>query len=160
MKEKAFTLVEVILVVTILGILGALVLPTFQGHIARARESAAKDNLRAIRTQIELYKLQHKGVPPGYVNGSGAPTALLELQFTATALMLRDCPRIPSTSYRILSMYPRRPPFLQRWTAPPADGYTRKKPASLRLTGLAPIARALPFIIIKCGLFFSTFRKI
>ncbi len=83
-KEKAFTLVEVILVVTILGILAALVMPTFQGHIVKARESAAKDNLRAIRSQIELYKLQHKGIPPGYVNGSGAPTALLELQFTAT----------------------------------------------------------------------------
>ena len=84
MKEKAFTLVEVILVVTILGILGALVLPTFQGHIAKARETAAKDNLRAIRNQIELYKLQHKGIPPGFMKGSGAPTALLEFQFTAT----------------------------------------------------------------------------
>ena len=83
-KEKAFTLVEVILVVTILGILAALVMPTFQGHLVKARESAAKDNIRAIRSQIELYKLQHKGIPPGYVNGSGAPTALLELQFTAT----------------------------------------------------------------------------
>lgn len=83
-KEKAFTLVEVILVVTILGILGALVLPTFQGHIAKARESAAKDNLRAIRSQIELYKLQHKGTPPGYVNGSAGPVALLQLQFTGT----------------------------------------------------------------------------
>jgi len=84
MKEKAFTLVEVILVVTILGILAALVLPTFQGHIVKARESAAKDNIRVMRNQIELYKLQHKGIPPGYVNGSGAPTALLELQFTGT----------------------------------------------------------------------------
>jgi len=84
MREKAFTLVEVILVVTILGILAALVMPTFQGHIVKARESAAKDNLRVMRTQIELYKLQHKGVPPGYVDGSGAPTALLELQFTGT----------------------------------------------------------------------------
>jgi len=84
MKEKAFTLVEVILVVTILGILAALVMPTFQGHIVKARESAAKDNLRVMRNQIELYKLQHKGITPGYVNGSGAPTALLELQFTGT----------------------------------------------------------------------------
>jgi len=85
MKEKAFTLVEVILVVTILGILGALVLPTFQGHIAKARESAAKDNLRVMRNQIELYKLQHKGIPPGYVNGSAGPEALLQLQFTGTS---------------------------------------------------------------------------
>ncbi|MFZ2145751.1 MAG: type II secretion system protein [Sedimentisphaerales bacterium] len=84
MKEKAFTLVEVILVVTILGILGALVLPTFQGHIAKAREAAAKDNLRVMRNQIELYKLQHKGIQPGYLNGSGIPEALMQLQFTGT----------------------------------------------------------------------------
>jgi len=84
MKEKAFTLVEVILVVTILGILAALVMPTFQGHIVKARESAAKDNIRAIRSQIELYKLQHKGIPPGYMNGSGIPEALMLLQFTGT----------------------------------------------------------------------------
>ena len=84
MKKKAFTLVEVILVVSILGILAALVLPTFQGHIAKARESASKDSIRAMRNQIEMYKLQHKGVPPGYLNGSTVPTGLLELQFTGT----------------------------------------------------------------------------
>ena len=83
-KKNAFTLIEVILVVTILGILGALILPTFQGHIVSARESAAKDSLRTMRTQIELYKLQHDGFPPGYVNGFGVPTAMLQLQFTGT----------------------------------------------------------------------------
>lgn len=84
MSKKAFTLIELMLVVTILGILSALVLPTFRGHIVMARETAAKDNLKVIRTQIEIYKMQHKGVPPGYINGSEAPTALLALQFTAT----------------------------------------------------------------------------
>jgi len=84
MKEKAFTLVEVILVVTILGILAALAMPTFQGHIAKARESAAKDNLRVMRNQIELYKLQHKGIPPGYVNGAPLPIELLGPQFAKT----------------------------------------------------------------------------
>jgi len=84
MSKKAFTLVELILVVTILGILSALVLPTFQGHITQAKETAAKDNLKVIRTQIEIYKMNHNSVPPGYINGSEAPTALLALQFTAT----------------------------------------------------------------------------
>ncbi len=84
MKIKAFTLVEIIIVVTILGILAAMVLPTFQGHVATARETAAKNNLKVMRTQIELYKMEHNAVPPGYVAGSGVPTALLALQFTAT----------------------------------------------------------------------------
>ncbi len=84
MSKKAFTLVELMIVITILGILSALVLPTFQGHIVMARETAVKDNLKVIRTQIELYKMHHDGVPPGYINGSEAPTALLALQFSAT----------------------------------------------------------------------------
>lgn len=84
MRKQAFTLIELLLVVTILGILASLIVPTFQGHVLKAKEAGAKDSLKVIRTQIELYKMQHKGVPPGYINGSGAPTALLALQFTAT----------------------------------------------------------------------------
>ena len=84
MKQKAFTLIELIIVVTILGILASFVLPTFQGHVLKSKEAAAKNDLKVMRTQIELYKMEHNGIPPGYINGSGAPTALLELQFTAT----------------------------------------------------------------------------
>ena len=84
MKQKAFTLIELIIVVTILGILASFVLPTFQGHVLKSKEAAAKNDLKVMRTQIELYKMEHNGIPPGYINGSGAPTAMLELQFTAT----------------------------------------------------------------------------
>ena len=81
MKKKAFTLVEIILVVTILGILAAVVLPTFQNHATSAKESAAKTNLMTIRSQIELYKLQHNGYTPGYVNKTaGTDTAVIERQ--------------------------------------------------------------------------------
>jgi len=84
MRKKAFTLIELIIVVTILGVLASMIVPTFQGHVLKAKEVAAKDNLKVMRTQIELYRVQHNGIPPGYINGSGAPTALLALQFTAT----------------------------------------------------------------------------
>ncbi len=84
MKKKGFTLVELILVITILGILAALVMPTFQGNISTAKESASKSNLMAFRTQIELYKLQHNQYPPGYVNGAGAPIATVSLQLIGT----------------------------------------------------------------------------
>ena len=84
MKNKGFTLVELIIVVTILGIMAAIVIPTFQGNVATAKESASKSNLMTIRTQIELYKLQHNGYPPGYINGSDADISVVPIQFTGT----------------------------------------------------------------------------
>jgi len=68
--KKAFTLVEILIVVAILGILAAIVIPTFSGHIQEAKEAAAKDDLRILRNAIELYASQHNNVPPGYPLGN------------------------------------------------------------------------------------------
>ena len=67
--KRGFSLVEIMMVVAILGILAALVIPQFQSHSLEAKESAAKDNLRILRQQIELYAAQHRGTPPGYPDG-------------------------------------------------------------------------------------------
>jgi len=84
MRAKGFTLVELMLVVAILGILGALVLPVYQGHAAEAKVSSSKSNLHAIRAQIELYKMQHGGDLPGYISGTGVNEATVPDQFTMT----------------------------------------------------------------------------
>ncbi len=73
--KKAFTLVEVLIVMSILGILVALVVPVFKDHIIAAKESAAKDDLRILRSAIQLYAVQHNGVPPGYINNDTAEEA-------------------------------------------------------------------------------------
>ncbi|MBW8041081.1 MAG: prepilin-type N-terminal cleavage/methylation domain-containing protein [Planctomycetes bacterium] len=57
--EKGFTLVEILIVVVILGILAAIVIPQFTSASTEARESALKSDLQAMRSQIELYKIQH-----------------------------------------------------------------------------------------------------
>ncbi len=57
----------------ILGILASIVLPEVQGHTLQAKESAAKSSLQTMRSQIEMYKLQHNNVP-GYVSGN--PTTM------------------------------------------------------------------------------------
>ena len=64
--KRAFSLVELMIVVAILGILAAIALPTFQGHVSEARQAAAKENLHILRNAIEFYATQHNGVPPGY----------------------------------------------------------------------------------------------
>lgn len=64
--KKAFTLVELMIVVAILGILAAIVIPAFNDNTQQAREAAARDNLRIFRNVVELYAVQHNGVAPGY----------------------------------------------------------------------------------------------
>lgn len=64
MKRSAFTLVELLIVVIILGILAAVVIPQFTDASTDARLSSLQTNLQTIRGQIELYKLQHNGTYP------------------------------------------------------------------------------------------------
>ncbi len=76
--KKAFSLIEVMIVVAILGILAAIILPDLRGHTQKAKETAAEDNLRILRNTIEIYAAQHNDVPPGYAGGdtSKAPSPL------------------------------------------------------------------------------------
>lgn len=69
MKAKSgFTLVEILIVVVILGILAAIVIPQFTGASTEAKESALRSDLQAIRSQIELYKIQHNAdILPGEI---------------------------------------------------------------------------------------------
>ena len=85
MKKNGFTLVELMIVVTVLGILAAIVLPEFQGHAAESRESSIKSSLHTVRCQIELYKMQHNGLAPGYVGAAPALPSMLTYQFIGTS---------------------------------------------------------------------------
>src|SRR3990170_4630767 len=58
--RKGFTLVEILIVVIILGILAAIVIPQFTNASEDARESALVSQLQTLRSQLELYKLQHR----------------------------------------------------------------------------------------------------
>jgi general secretion pathway protein G len=70
-----FTLIEILIVVTILAIMATIVIPHFSNASVTARENMLKDELRYLRTQIIVYKAQHKDVSPGYPGGDVAQPA-------------------------------------------------------------------------------------
>ncbi len=61
---RGFTLVEILIVVVILGILAAIVIPQFTSASESAKSSSLITQLQTIRSQLELYQVQHNGNYP------------------------------------------------------------------------------------------------
>ena len=59
----AFTLVEILIVVVILGIIATIVIGIFNNTVDDARAKALKDNLRNMRSQIQVYNAEHGTYP-------------------------------------------------------------------------------------------------
>ena len=68
-SRSGFTLVEILIVVIILGILAAIVIPQFTNASQNARESSLQSTLQTLRSQVQLYKLQHGDTLPDLVTG-------------------------------------------------------------------------------------------
>jgi len=73
-KKRAFTLVEVLIVVVLLAILALVVLPMVSGSVISARESALAHDLQMLRRYVLIYTAQHLEVPPGYPDGDTTQT--------------------------------------------------------------------------------------
>ncbi len=70
-NRSGFTLVEILIVVIILGILAAIVIPQFTNASSSAKTSSVQSTLQSIRSQIELYKIQHNDTPPTLTDATG-----------------------------------------------------------------------------------------
>jgi general secretion pathway protein G len=65
--QRAFTLIEMIIVVAIISILVSIAVPVYQQHLLHAKEAVLKEDLYSMRNAIDQYS-QDKGKAPQDLN--------------------------------------------------------------------------------------------
>ncbi|HUW32003.1 MAG TPA: prepilin-type N-terminal cleavage/methylation domain-containing protein [Planctomycetota bacterium] len=73
--KRAFTLVELLIVVIIIGILAAVAIPQFGDSATDAKKAALDADLTSMRSSIELYFHQHGSTYPGAIQKHKAGAA-------------------------------------------------------------------------------------
>ena len=79
-KNKAFSLVELVIVIVILGIIAAIAIPRISSGSRNAGESTLRANLTDLRNAIDWYYSEHHNKFPGQV-GDGTNAADSEPAF-------------------------------------------------------------------------------
>jgi len=73
-KDHAFTLIELLIVVAIIGILAAIAIPNFLEAQVRAKAARAIADMNSLNTAIEAYHVDNDEYPiDGRVSGDGSP---------------------------------------------------------------------------------------
>lgn len=62
-RQQGFTLLEIMVVVTILGLLAAFIVPNVIGQGDKAKVDLAKANMSGIANALDFYKLDNKKYP-------------------------------------------------------------------------------------------------
>ena len=68
-ERKAFTLIELLIVVAIIGILAAIAVPNFLNAQIRARIARVQADVRTIALAVETYRVDSNDVPPDMNTG-------------------------------------------------------------------------------------------
>jgi general secretion pathway protein G len=83
--EGGFTLVELMIVMTIIGLLAAIAIPSYIRSVQKAKEAVLREDLHTMRTAIDSYTVDKEKAPQG-------------LDDLVSAGYLKSLPKDPMTS--------------------------------------------------------------
>lgn len=63
-KQRGFTLIELLVVIAIISLLSSIVITSLNSARAKARDARRMSDIKEIHKAIELYRLDHDGLPP------------------------------------------------------------------------------------------------
>jgi len=75
--KRAFTLVEILIVVVILGILASIVVPQFAGAITEASVGTTQSELEKLRRAVEVFQVRNENSLPVVTAGDGTWGSLI-----------------------------------------------------------------------------------
>ena len=145
--KSAFTLVELLVVIIIIGILAAVAIPQFGDTSTQAKTAALDQSLATVRAAIELYYYQHNNTYPGKIatqkDGGGA-TAITALHTSASVAFVNQLTKYSNaagdTSDEKSSSYPFGPYIKPRMPANPLPAAT----AASAPSGVATVDSSSP----------------
>jgi prepilin-type N-terminal cleavage/methylation domain-containing protein len=99
-RQRAFTLIETLVVIAIIGVLAGLVLPAFVSARDRARGATCISNLSQLGQALLMYAQDWNGCAPPYITqpppfavtlDDGEPPTIIDLSVFADAAALKRC---------------------------------------------------------------------
>ena len=97
-KSFAFTLIELLIVVAIIGILAAIAVPNFINAMVRSKIAKAESELRTIVTALETYKLDNNLYPP-WLDESGVQKNPVNRRLIPLTTPVSYMPNVPQDPF-------------------------------------------------------------
>lgn len=63
--KRAFTIIEVVVIIVIIGVIAAVIAPRLISRIGESKQSVAKLNANTLASQLKLFMADHRALQPG-----------------------------------------------------------------------------------------------